>query len=142
MTYNLRLRQTHLSRFKVITALVIFVSLLLEISSAHAISRTIVSGRSICDQTETACFDGSIIWYKNKKDIKINGQLKRAVEPGKLVFMFSGHLTTGEQVFHTQKIEIRGKRGEYIDARFKPPFSNQTIWALHKFTYVPSDTKQ
>lgn len=122
--------------------LILLVSLLAFSSVSHAISRTIVSGRSVCDHTETACFDGSIIWYKNKKDIRINGQLKRAVEPGKLVFMFSGHLTTGEQVFHTQKIEIRGKRGEYINARFKPPFSNQTIWALHKLTYVPSDTKQ
>ena len=115
--------------------------LLVSSLPSHALSKTIVSGRSICDQTETACFDGSITWYKNRKDITINGRLKRAIEPGKLIFMFSGHLTTGEQVFHTQKIEIRGKRSEIIDARFKPPFSNQTIWALHRLSYVPDETK-
>ena len=120
---------------------ILLISLFALSGTTHALSKTIVSGRSICDQTETACFDGSITWYKNRKDITINGRLKRAVEPGKFIFMFSGHLTTGEQVFHTQKIEVRGKRGEIIDARFKPPFSNQTIWALHKLTYVPSDRK-
>lgn len=122
--------------------LLLLTGLLVLSLPSHALSKTIVSGRSICDQTETACFDGSITWYKNRKDITINGRLKRATEPGKLVFMFSGHLTTGEQVFHTQKIEIRGKRGEIIDARFKPPFSNQTIWALHKLSFVPTETEQ
>jgi hypothetical protein len=138
MTYTLKLRQAYL----LFITLAIWASLLAGPNSAHAISRTLVSGSAICDQTETACFDGSITWYKNRKDITINGRLKRAVEPGELIFMFSGHLTTGEQVFHTQKIEIRGKRGEIIDARFKPPFSNQTIWALHQLTYTPDDTKQ
>ena len=122
--------------------LLLLVCLFVSSLPSHALSKTIVSGRSICDQTETACFDGAITWYKNRKDITINGRLKRATEPGKLIFMFSGHLTTGEQVFHTQKIEIRGKRGEIIDARFKPPYSNQTIWALHRLSYAPVEPKQ
>ncbi len=122
--------------------LLLLAYLLVASIPSYALSKTIVSGRSICDQTETACFDGSITWYKNRKDITINGRLKRAVEPGKLIFMFSGHLTTGEQVFHTQKIDIRGKRGEIIDARFKPPFSNQTIWALHRLGYLPNEMTQ
>ncbi len=102
-----------------------------------AVSREIVRGRAICDQTETACIDGVITWYKNDKTIKIEGRLRRAVTPGKLHFLFSGHLSTGEQVFHTQQVELRGKRGEIIDERFKPPFSNQTIWALHQLRYEP-----
>ena len=121
----------------------LLITLLSIADFTHAISREIVRGRSICDQTETACIDGSITWLKNRKEITIEGRLKRAIEPGKLFFMFSGHLTTGEQVFHTKEVKIRGKRGEILDERFKPPFSNQTIWALHKFTYHPKepDTK-
>ncbi len=121
------------------TLLMFLVALLSIADFSHAISREIVRGRSICDQTETACIDGSITWLKNRKMITIEGRLKRDIEPGKLFFMFSGHLSSGEQVFHTKQVEIRGKRGEILDERFKPPYSNQTIWALHKFTYHPAD---
>ena len=119
--------------------IILLISLLTIADVAHAISREIVRGRSICDITEAACIDGSITWLKNRKMITIEGRLKRAIEPGKLFFMFSGHLASGEQVFHTKQVEIRGKRGEYIDERFKPPYSNQTIWALHQFTYQPAE---
>ncbi|MFD2230384.1 hypothetical protein [Alkalimarinus sediminis] len=123
------------------TLVVLLLTLLSVADFTHAISREIVRGRSICDQTETACIDGSITWLKNRKEITIEGRLKRAIEPGKLIFMFSGHLSTGEQVFHTKEVAVRGKRGEILDERFKPPYSNQTIWALHKFTYHPVDPK-
>lgn len=132
----------HILRSPPSSALIILLISLLSIADfSHAISREIVRGRSICDQTETACIDGSITWLKNRKMITIEGRLKRAIEPGKLFFMFSGHLNTGEQVFHTKQVEIRGKRGEILDERFKPPYSNQTIWALHKLTYHPSEPK-
>ncbi|WP_250655640.1 hypothetical protein [Alkalimarinus coralli] len=119
-------------------SLLLVIGLFVISDVSHAVSREIARGRSICDQTETACIDGVITWLKNRKMITIEGRLKRAIEPGKLNFTFSGHLTTGEQVFHTKEIAIRGKRGEILDERFKPPFSNQTIWALHKFTYTPT----
>lgn len=119
----------------------LLIALLCIADFTHAISREIVRGRSICDQTETACIDGSITWLKNRKMITIEGRLKRAIEPGKLIFMFSGHLSSGEQVFHTKEVEIRGKRGEILDERFKPPYSNQTIWALHRFTYHPAESE-
>ncbi|UZE96477.1 hypothetical protein [Alkalimarinus alittae] len=122
-----------------IPAYLILLLLLLSVANVtHAISRDIVSGRSICDQTETACIDGSITWLKNRKMITIEGRLKRAIEPGKLIFLFSGFLSSGEQVFHSKEIEIRGKRGEILDERFKPPYSNQTIWSLYRFTYQPT----
>lgn len=136
--------QTPARSFPTPVLMILLIALLSISEVTHAMSREIVRGRSICDQTETACIDGSITWLKNRKMITIEGRLKRAIEPGKLLFMFSGHLTSGEQVFHTQEVEIRGKRGEILDERFKPPFSNQTIWALHKFTYHPTEpeTKQ
>lgn len=109
---------------------------------SHAISREIVSGRAICDQTETACFDGSITWLKNRKMLTIEGRLKRTIDPGALIFMFSGFLTSGEQVFHSKEVEVRGKRGEILDERFKPPYSNQTIWSLYRFTYRPDTSKK
>lgn len=135
--------QTPAHSFPTPALMILLIALLSIADVTHAISREIVRGRSICDQTETACIDGSITWLKNRKMITIEGRLKRAIEPGKLFFMFSGHLSSGEQVFHTKEVEIRGKRGEILDERFKPPFSNQTIWALHKFTYHPKepDTK-
>lgn len=136
-------RQTPSRSMPTSVLMILLIALLAIADVTHAISREIVRGRSICDQTETACIDGSITWLKNRKMITIEGRLKRAIEPGKLFFMFSGHLSSGEQVFHTKEVEIRGKRGEILDERFKPPFSNQTIWALHKFTYHPKepDTK-
>lgn len=131
-------KKTSLARSMPVLA-TLLITLLCITDFSHAISREIVRGRSICDQTETACIDGSITWLKNRKMITIEGRLKRAIEPGKLIFMFSGHLASGEQVFHTKEVKVRGKRGEILDERFKPPFSNQTIWALHKFTYHPID---
>ena len=106
-------------------------------STASAISREIARGRSICDITETACLDGTITWYLNRKMITIEGRMKRKISPGKMVYRFSGYLATGEQVFHAHKFTIRGKRGEIIDERLKPPYSNQTIWSLNRVTYIP-----
>jgi len=91
--------------------------------------------QQLCNQEQSFCLRGTVLYYPNSRVIELSGRGARAPGPGWVNILFRGSDRNNYPNTTAMEFAVRGVHSEIVDRAFIPDYPQVRYWRIIGLTF-------
>jgi len=91
--------------------------------------------KRLCNQEQSFCLNGTVLYYPNSRVIELSGRVARAPGPGWVSILFRGSDRNNYPNTTAMEFAVRGDHSEIVDRAFIPDYPQVRYWRIIGMTF-------